>query len=42
MIQVYAATNRDFTQNGDMTLINCTSCELDVTLNSTNAITFTP
>nr|DAY54807.1 MAG TPA: tail protein [Caudoviricetes sp.] len=39
MIQVYAATNRDFTQNGDMTLINCTSCELDVTLNSTNAIT---
>ena len=39
MIQVYSANNRDFTRNGDITLINCTSCELTVTLNSTNAIT---
>lgn len=39
MIQVYSATNRDFTNNGDITLINCTSCDLDVTLNGTNAVT---
>ena len=39
MIQVYSANNRDFTRNGDITLINCTSCELTVTLNITNAIT---
>lgn len=38
MIQVYSSKNRDFTKNGDITLINCTSCDLTVTLNSTHAI----